>query len=533
MKRLISGAAIAVMLITLVSGCAKKKEPEYNIEDYKNNGGLSGIIDQESIGQSGQTDTPSENKPSGGTQSPQTGNNQQQSNNKPQQTLPDDYEPEDIQDTGTQGAVDNTTTENGNDLPYKDKVSSSIGDMVITKDSYDESKLTLPCIRIDTFDSSGVVSKEEYNNGTISIDNTIKSFQKNKTAVEIRGRGNSTWTVFDKKAYKLRFGMKTSLMGMGEAKKWVLLANALDETMLRNSLAFDLASILEVEYTTGYRFVNLFLNGEYQGVYQLCEQLEEGENRININSSKSGELDTGYFIESYGAGDLLKYKTFTLPDVNGKHLRMNEPTHQFVVKSPGAKTATDEQVAYIKDYVSKVNTAIFTGDWKTFSETCDVDSFVNMFLVDQIMLNNDMGYSFYMYKEAGGKLHLGPAWDYDQSCGLSSHGGTTYKGWYAGSEHAWYSALLEMPEFRKLVKNRYNAKKKELTAVIDSIDKTIKSSDYDFAMSNFVYNNFGNKKRWRTMPEIYNMKTYKQHVEYLKTWMTNRFVWMEDQIKAW
>ena len=188
---------------------------------------------------------------------------------------------------------------------------------------------------------------------------------------------------------------------------------------------------------------------------------------------------------------------------------------------------------FIKNYIAKVNEAIFTGDFETFSETCDVDSFVNMFILDEVLLNNDMGYSFYMYKKANGKLYLGPCWDFDQSCGISSHGGSTYKGWYAGSPHAWYLSLIEMPRFKALVKARYNEKKADIKEVTDSLEKTVNDNSYDFAMSNYVYNNFGNKKRWRTMPEIYSMTTYKQHVEYLKTWLTNRYVWMEDQFKAW
>ena len=529
MKRLISTILVLSFMLTMLSCCSKPEElPEYDINDYKDgSAGLSGALDNDSLQNDDQSS--GTQKPSGNTGSSQkpSGNTGSSSGNNT------DIDSDEREDNRTQGSVDTNTQQNTPDLNYTDKTTTTIGDMVITSDSYDESKLSLPCIRLETFSGQDITSRTDYQTGTITIDNTIKSFQKNKVAVEMRGRGNSTWTVFDKKAYKLKFAIKTNMFGMGEAKKWVLLANALDETMLRNSLAFDLADILNVTYTTSYRFVNLFVNGKYKGVYQLCEQLEEGTNRIDINSSKTGLLDTGYLIESYAATDKLEEKTFSLPEVDGKHLKAKEPGHQFVVKSPGPKTCTDEQVAYIKDYMSKVNEAIFKKDWDTFSSLCDVDSFVNMFLVDEIMLNNDMGYSFYMYKKAGGKLFLGPAWDYDQSCGSSSHGGTTFKGWYAGSEHCWYTSLIEMPQFKALVKKRYNDNKSKLKGIIDSIDKTIKANDFDFAMSTYVYNTFGSKTRWRTMKEIYSLTTYKQHVEYLKTWLTNRFIWMEDQFKEW
>ena len=529
MKRPISGFLAIIMLLVSLSACSKPTQPtdNYNIEDYKNSGGLSeGLTMPDEPEMEPVVIEPENNQKPSDVQKPD--NNTQQ-----ETSVPEDADSDDLPDNRQEGAVDTTTEQTTQDLPYKDKVTSSIADTVITKDSYDESKLSLPCVRIDTFDSSGVVSKTEYKNGTLEINNTVKNFSKNKTAVEIRGRGNSTWVRFDKKAYKLKFQMKTSLLGMGEAKKWVLLANAFDETMVRSALAFDLATKLGLEFTTQYRYVNLYLNGKYQGIYILCEQLEEGEARVNIDSSKSGEVDTGYLLESYSESTEVKDRSFTVPEVNGQHLKMKERGHQFVIKSPGPKTATDDQVAFIKDYVTKVNQAIFTGDWDTITKLCDIDSFVNMFIVDQVMLNNDMGYSFYMYKKAGGKLYLGPAWDYDQSCGNSSHGGSTYKGWYAGSEHGWYSALIKLPQFKALVKARYEQKKADIKALPENADKIIKSNSYDFAMSNYVYNTFGDKNRWRTMKEIYSLTTYKMHVEYLKTWLSNRYVWMEDQFKEW
>lgn len=533
MKRLISGVLALILLITSLSACSKKPttDDEYNINDYKDGAGLSGLLGEEQTGEDGNSSQGSSG--GGGSQTPNKPNtNKNESPSGNSSSNPNDVDTDELDSSSTASKNDTTSTESSG-LPYADNVKANINYTEITSGTYDESKLKLPCVRIETLDGNAITSRTEYKNATIEIDNTIKSFAKNKSAVEVRGRGNSTWTVMSKKAYKLKFAINTNLFGMGDAKKYVLLANALDETMLRNSIAFDLAKTLDVSYSTDYRFVNLFVNGKYQGVYQLCEQMEEGNSRVDVNSSKTGETNTGYLVEFYGAGDVLKDKTFRIPKVNGKHLQGAEPDHQFVIKSPGAKTATEAQVEYIKEYIIKANEAIFSGDYKTFAETCDVDSFVNMFLVDEIMLNNDMGYSFYMYKKKDGKLYLGPAWDFDQSCGNSSHGGTTYKGWYAGSPHAWYLALIEMPEFRAKVKARYNQKKGDLKAIIEGVDKTINTNSFDFAMSNYNYNSFGSRSRWRTMKEIYSMTTYSQHVSYLKTWLTNRFIWMEDQFKGW
>ena len=153
-----------------------------------------------------------------------------------------------------------------------------------------------------------------------------------------------------------------------------------------------------------------------------------------------------------------------------------------------------------------------------------------MFLLDEIMLNQDMGFSFYMYKKQGGKLYMGPMWDFDQACGSSSHGGSGYKGWYAGSELEWFTSLIEIPQFRELVAKRYKEKKSQIHGLLDTIDNTVNKYSYDFAMSNYVFNTFGKRDRWRTMSEIAALKTYKEHIIYLKTWLTNRFIWMENQL---
>lgn len=444
----------------------------------------------------------------------------------------EDSDSEDVSDGSPVSTVDTNTAEKNPNITYQQDVGTGTTEMVITKEFYDESKLQLPILNINTFDGSGISSKTEYKNATIEITNTSPNYKKAKTAVSIRGRGNSTWTRFEKKPYKLKFSMKTDMFGMGKAKKWVLLANAMDDTMLRSALAFDLGKTLGLEFTSDYRYVNVFLNGKYEGVYILCEQQEVGETRVNINPSKSGEVDTGYFLESLGE-NISSKPHFTLPTVNGQYLGdVGYNTHRVYIHSPKESNLTDAQKAYIQDYVTQVNDAIFNHDWAEINKLCDINSFVNMFLVDEVFLNNDCGYSFYMYKKAGGKLQLGPLWDFDQSAGDSAHGTATYKGWYAGSEHKWYTQLIQIPEFKALVRARYIEKKADIYKMVESVDTKAEQNSFDFAMSNYVHNNFGNRNRWRTIPEIYSLNSYSKHVAYLKTWFTNRLIWMEDQLSV-
>lgn len=556
MKKAISVIMILTIFITCLSGCAKKP-----VTDNENTDVQEDIDTNDNVETGTDSKNPaSDNTDSGSNNAAVTNDTQNDTDQKPsssgQQNLPDssndsgtssggsqnswnpeviiggepgDIDPDEIPVFESDGEIDYRYEGVEDDLPYIDKAETTISDFIVTSDNYDERKLSLPIIKINTYNGKDITSKTQYVSSTISITNTLKNYSLTETTVDVRGRGNSTWQYFDKKAYKLKFTVKTDLFGMGAAKKWVLLANALDESMMRNYIAFSLGHILNLEYTSDFQFVNLYLNGEYKGVYLLCEQVQEGETRVNINSSKTGQVDTGYLLEGINVNMAVDYKTFTLDSVNGQQL--GDPgKFTFIIKSPELLECTSEQVSYISDYVKKANEAIFNKDWASIQNYIDVDSFVNMFLLDEILLNQDMGYSFYMYKKQSGKLYMGPMWDFDQACGSSSHGGIGYKGWYAGSEHEWFTTLIEIPQFKELVSKRYQQKKDEIHSLLDSIDNIINKHSFDFAMSNYVFNTFGDTNRWRTVYEIASLKTYKEHVVFLKTWLTNRFIWMEDQL---
>ena len=448
----------------------------------------------------------------------------------PSYTLPEDADTDDIEevipeeDVVTEPEVD----EYNLPLEFKQNVGTKAKVVDITKESFNLTQLQLPKINLVVPGGENTINNTSYVRGTVSIENTEPQYTLKSTAVDIRGRGNSTWLCFDKKPYKIKFLMKTDLFGMGAAKKWVLFAcGCMDETMVRNALAYDLAKQLGVEYTTEYQYINLFLNGDYKGVYLLLEQQEEGDTRIDVNTSKTGEIDTGYFLEMWNnTWDTIDKPLFEMPKVNGIRT-----TAYCVIKSPDEKIIKNQQFTYIQDYILKTNEAILKKDWQKINELCDIDSFVNMFLVDTVFLNHDAGHSFYLYKRKGEKICLGPIWDIDQSSGSSSHGDKSYMGWNIGSKHHWYRALIEIPEFRELVRNRYNENKDYIRGIVDRVDKIATKNAYDFGMSNYVYNNFGNPSRVKTMPEIVALESYADHLAYLRTWFTNRIIWLEANLE--
>jgi len=571
MKRYIALLTLAATLLTLLGGCkGSKKNDDFNLDYYKDMAGLDpsqielpdgeDVADREFgegefnvIGpETNIPDTneqPSDNKNNDSankTENKPSNDSGSSANKKPSSepvdpdrlitadtVIEDAYDFETDERPNYEGAAEYDNTPSNSEIEYYKWVDANIHDVKISENEFSLELLKLPRFYIKTLDGKDITSRTEYVSAMLTIDNTDAKYRMTDRQVEIRGRGNSTWMYEDqmpfdnKKPYKIKFNTKVDLFGFGGNKKYVLLANVYDETNIRSYLAFYLAKKFGVEYTTDYQMVNVILNGEYKGMYILCEQVSEGQARVDVNTSKTGMVDTGYIVESINSSENDGYVTFKLPEVNGKHLGHTN-RHNFIVKSPG-KDITGPQLAFIKDYVSQVNEAIFTQNWKKIQELCDVDSFVNMTLVNAIMMNNDYGYSFYMYKKQGGKLHLGPVWDFDQSSGSSTHGGTTYRGWFAGTEHDWQTALLGIPEFHALVEKRY----KEMYSVVDGLtefmEKTITEYEFDFAMNNLARDNeFGN--RWRMPTSIKKLGTYKKHVSALKTWFLNRKLWLNDQL---
>ncbi|MBQ7936693.1 MAG: CotH kinase family protein [Clostridia bacterium] len=470
-----------------------------------------GTKDPENAGS--ETNEPSDSGSETDTQKPIT-------DSKPNQ-VPDTTTPNNGNNTTTQKPSTNTGTSTGN---------GSTGTNTSTT-VLDESKLELPRLYISTENGAEIQSRDTYLNATVSMSGAGKH-DLGATLAGIRGRGNSTWLHFDKKPYRLKFNKKVDLLGMGANKDWVLLANAFDETMMRYYLAFSLAHELELEYTSEFQFVNLFLNGEYRGVYLVCEQIEEGESRVDVNTSKTGEVDTGYLIECIGNSTKEEEERYFLAEkVNGNRLYPTAKEFRFYIKSPEPEECTDAQYEFIKNYITEVNEAIFEKDWNRIRQLVDVETAAKMFVLDEVMLNNDMGYCFYLYKKKGEKLCFGPMWDYDQSCGGSSWGGPTYEGWETGTTHEWYMALMEIPEFESLVKKTYNSHKKFIRNMPKLVDETIKEYQYDFDMNNELWEDlFGDPKKWRRMKELIALKTYDEHVDYLKTWLNNRIEWMEDEL---
>lgn len=276
-----------------------------------------------------------------------------------------------------------------------------------------------------------------------------------ESCVEIKGRGNSSWTMFgDKKGYQLKFDSKTSLLGMNEAKKWILIANACDDSMIRNQLAYHAASSMEMDFVPSFRYVDLWIDGDYRGTYMLGEKVEISENRLALTDSLGVlfEHDEAFFDdEDYCFFSAILQKHFVLKDtVEADESLVSAGIADF-------ETALDRFSVYLYSHEPEEITL------EDLSEMIDVDSFIKYYLLNEYVQNREaFASSFYWYKDGPEDvLHLGPIWDFDTCMGSD---GAPYTENY-GIRHTVFRFLLAVPEFYERTQELFALYKDELESL--------------------------------------------------------------------
>ena len=318
-------------------------------------------------------------------------------------------------------------------------------------------------------DRKETASVSVYEDGRLTLDNAPLSY--------IKGRGNTTWYE-DKKPYNIKFEEKTNLFGMGGAKKWVLLANAQPLADVKNAVAFDLARKMSFPFTPEYAFADLYINGEYQGVYQFCEKVEIGKQRLNIydlekaneeaNLNKAPETCACVSVDAEGGripdrdylncGERRWYSLENTPEdiTRGYLIELTEaptPASAFCtargqrVRLRTPEYASGEELNYIADLYQAAEDALFSPDGynaegKYYTDYFDLASLVDMYLIREFTMDCDAGQgSAFFYKPtAEDKLFAGPVWDFDRSMNLSvAMYDANCSGWWANSMAVAYA----------------------------------------------------------------------------------------------
>lgn len=262
-----------------------------------------------------------------------------------------------------------------------------------------------------------IFSKEEYGGENYLTDQPAYT-----SKIEIKKRGHTSFS-YDKSQYRIKTvtedGMenKADVLGMGEGDEWVLNGSMADKSMMRNYLPLRIASEAGGSgMSLDSRYCEVLLETEkgyeYQGVYLLMETVARGENRVDIDPSKTGKAYTSYIVrrDRYTGFDVML-------DTFGRLSGLSE--EWIGVKYPPEAKMTEKQKQFIEEDFSRTEAVIYSEDenvFKTYDRYIDLDSFVDYFLINEFFGNYDAGnHSTYMYKNSGAKLQIGPVWDFDQA----------------------------------------------------------------------------------------------------------------------
>lgn len=303
----------------------------------------------------------------------------------------------------------------------------------------------LPVIVINTSDSSSIISKTKWVYSNVSIVGR-EGYEMIQEKASIRGRGNVSWRLYPKKSYNLKFDHKASVLGMKPAKRWVLLANWADRTLLRNDVAFECSRRTSLEWTPHGTPVELVLNEKYMGSYYLCEKIQINKNRLDVNNKESDgnpNLSSDAFLleidDHYDEMNKFKSAVYHLP-------------YQF--KEPDDDILSEQQFQYIEQYVRNVelslsdNYRLMDGDYEQW---IDPQSFADWWIVNELCYNKETGKprSIYVYKPCGERMKIGPVWDFDFRTF------TLFDDIYVATHFPYLRRLFKSSRFQLLAKQRW------------------------------------------------------------------------------
>ena len=379
----------------------------------------------------------------------------------------------------------------------------------------------------------------------------------------LSGRGNQTWGL-EKRPYQMKLEKKADLLGMGAARKWILLANILDPTFIRNKMVYDMAKEVGLPYSPESEFVDLYINGQYVGNYQISEKIEVDKERVDIYDLDSATRNLNGHI------DYENMQAHESEDQNQKWIDMeNNPEditggylierdywekygpekcgfktsrrEHFVVKSPAY--ASRAEVEYIRDIVQQLEDALYSPDGinpytgKHYTEYIDLESWAKKYIIEEFSKNEGGGTtSTWFYKPDSSEsdlLFAGPVWDYDKafgqyelSCFLDPRG-LGYLTYHHYSS-PWYKQFYTHEDYVQAVKKYYQEDFRDyfrqlVDEKIDIYAERVRASAY---MDHI---------RWQSLSDYWMFDDFDESVAYLKDFISKRTdyldeVWVENKI---
>ncbi len=326
-------------------------------------------------------------------------------------------------------------------------------------------------------------SKENKETGNLYFVNEDQTVEYAGDLDKVKIRGNAT-RLQPKVPFRIGLAESMSLAGLDASRDYVLLAEYGDISLMHNKVAMELANRTTELYQPDGEHIDLYMNGQYMGVYFLCEGISIGENRLEMEDLEAETvLLNGKNLKEYGtfaeiSGEDTVMKGYEIPrnpdDISGGYLLeleyhgryegeettgfRTEQDWSLVLKEPSH--ASREQVEYIRDRFQQVENAMYAEDWidpdsgKSLEELMNLESFVHKYMIDEICMNTDPWTSQFLYKNKGDdRFYFGPMWDYDMAFGHYDTGFSPdefYCNW-----HIWYGEVYDHPEFQRILQTAY------------------------------------------------------------------------------
>jgi hypothetical protein len=360
-----------------------------------------------------------------------------------------------------------------------------------------------------------------------------------------RERGNgSRYELFKKRPYRIKFNdgkshhmLKDSpLQSPAKSKKWTLIPNWRDKSLMRNNIAFEMSRRLGLSYTPWIQNVDVIVNGEYKGNYQLCDQITVDPNRVDITEMESGDIDEpnitgGYLLEITSPGGETYHFNST----------MGIPVD---VKSPDSDDITSEQFSYIRNAFNEMESRLWSSNYRDsiegYRSRLDLQNFLRYFLVGEFAGNTDAMWSLYVYKEREDNLfHFGPVWDFDLCMDndrrvYPANGKTGWLYNYGSAVNGirdFVDRILSDPYAVKTMHSIWNElresgafSQESLWAYVDSLGNVMDESQ----KLNFT--------RWKNLGELLTLQqfapgTYQGELDIIKNYLKERIEWIDNKLE--
>ena len=418
------------------------------------------------------------------------------------------------------------TTDSGGNLLDRHEYDFTIGALAVNGLTISVMESDIPSINLSIYDN--YPSLDELESSSKHAVSTKAYFDMDdyegnivEGIVKMRGRGNTSWKE-DKKSYQISFEKSTDLLGMGEAKKWILLANAGDYSLIRNEVFLSLAKDMGLDYTPELRQVNLFINGEYRGAYSLTEKVEVGKNRV--------EADSGDYLYRIGMDkDEYSFLLYENPYAEG------EGNYKKLYGE--LRDSTDEEkIKRAKKYLINAIEELYDSD--SDLSLVDVDSLARYYWLQEFSKNTDpTGRSVYLRWDASvKKIYMGPAWDFDRTAGIIEmpfldEDYIWPDGWTARVRD-YYTTLFKNKTFLSAIEDVYEnggvkeAFREAADTVSERAEKMECAAEMNFTRWNVLDEDESNKVSY-----AYEDNSWENQINWLEDWLNMRCDWIEEEME--